>query len=97
MTEPGKVEENTVMNEFLAALSSKAPGVAFAGNVRQYVDAVIYNHIEARLHAVLPDSLNRSLEERIQLLADRANREAELAVKLRNLCEELKPGSSSNL
>ncbi len=30
-------------------------------------------------------------------LIERANREAALAVKLRNLCEELKPGSSSHL
>jgi len=30
-------------------------------------------------------------------LLERADREAALAVKLRNLCEELKPGSSSHL
>lgn len=30
-------------------------------------------------------------------LMGRADREAALAVKLRNLCEELKPGSSSHL
>lgn len=82
---------------FILALSAKAPGVTFAGNPKQYVDSVIYNHIEDRLNKCLPDSLNRSLEERIAGLLDRANREADIAVRLRVRCEELKPGSSSDI
>ena len=59
--------------EWVGALEHLDRGVAFAGNPKQYVDAVLAP------------------------LLERANREAHLAVKLRNLCEELKPGSSSHL
>lgn len=48
-------------------------------------------------YAAIPDSLNRPLVERIKGLAERANNEAEIAVKLRNRLEEIKPGSSSDI
>jgi len=48
-------------------------------------------------YAALLDSLNRPLPERINGLMERASREAEIAVKLRNRLEEIKPGSSSDI
>lgn len=48
-------------------------------------------------YAAIPDSLNRSLPERIRLVLDNLKRESEIAVKLRQRCEELKPGSSSDI
>jgi hypothetical protein len=92
-----RLAEVTAQLNLLGALAEKAPQVTYAGNAEQYVDSVIYNHIEDRLDKILPDSLNRGLEERIQLLIDRANREADIAVRLRNRCEEIKAGSSSDI
>ena len=48
-------------------------------------------------YASLPDSMGRSLAERIQLLKERADSESSVAVKLRNRLEEIKPGSSSDI
>lgn len=72
--------------DFLSALGERAPTIAYAGNARQYVDAVINNLAE--VDAILPDSLGRSLVERIRLLLERANREAALAVELRQCAEK---------
>jgi hypothetical protein len=66
---------------FLAALGRRAKTVAYAGDAEQYVNAVINNLDE--VDEILPDSLNRPLIERIKLLLARANREALLAVELR--------------
>lgn len=59
--------------EWIACFQNIDDQIAFAGDPKAYVSAVLAPLIE------------------------RADREATLAVKLRNLCEELKPGSSSHL
>jgi hypothetical protein len=76
--------------EFISALSARSRHTAWAGNPAQFVDSVINNLDE--VDDILPDSLNRPLVERIRLLLERANREAELAVKLRKRVEELEAG-----
>ena len=48
-------------------------------------------------YLAIPDSLSRPLVDRIKGLAERADREAAIAVKLRNRLEEIKPGSSSDI
>jgi len=68
--------------ELISALAAHSHQTAYADNPAQFVDSVINNLDE--VDAILPDSLNRSLAERIRLLLERANREAALAVKLRN-------------
>jgi len=65
----------------LAALAARSRQTCYAGDPFQYVDSVINNLDE--VDAILPDSLNRPLVERIKLLLERANREAALAVELR--------------
>lgn len=47
------------------------------------------NMVTTQLEALLPDSLNRTMAERIQLLLDRAKREADLGVRLRQKLEEV--------
>ena len=71
--------------DFLSALGEHARTVAYTGNARQYVNAVINNLDE--VDAILPDSLGRPLVERIRGLLERANREASLAVELRERAE----------
>lgn len=70
----------------ITALAARSPQTTWTGDPEQFVDSVINNLAE--VDAVLPDSLNRSLTERIRLLLERANREATLAVELRQKLEQ---------
>lgn len=75
--------------ELITALAMHSKQMTYAGNGKQFVDAVINNLDE--VDDILPDSLNRPLVERIKGLLERANREAKLAVefnKARERAEE---------
>ena len=65
--------------ELITALAMHSKQMTYAGNAKKFVDAVINNLDE--VDAILPDSLNRTLVERIKGLLERANREAKLAVE----------------
>jgi RNA polymerase subunit RPABC4/transcription elongation factor Spt4 len=57
--------------QLISALAIRSPNATWTGNAEQFVDCVMNNL--ADVDRVLPDSLNRSLVERIQGLLDRAN------------------------
>lgn len=91
-------------NELLEMVMDEMPdafrgrGSTAAESMRQFVEfyqAQVKELQEA--YTVLPDGLNRPLRNRIEMLTERANSEAYLAVKLRQRLEELKPGSSSDI
>jgi hypothetical protein len=75
----------------------RAPGTA-VDKIKAFVKFYQQEVSELRsAYEILPDGLGRLLPERISLLLERANREAEIAAKLRNRLEKMKPGSSSDI
>jgi len=103
-TEHDTKKENTMSNELLELVLDEMPD-AFRREPGTAVDKMrafvkFYQATVAELQAAyneIPDSLNRSLIVRIQGLANRADRESLLAVKLRNRLEEIQPGSGSDI